>query len=100
MVSWMAAYTIMSSTGYAPDAGQDNQFEKRDALARKWLHDVRHGMKPPGIQGNATAGPGSGQAAGARPFGVSGSQRGYSSRGTETNIVHDLARTRGGFVGD
>lgn len=99
--SWLAAYSIMNHRGYAPDAGSDNVFEKRYNAAIAWFKDIAAGRGDPGFSGSAGPDGGTtGQAAGARPFGISGSSRGYSSRGEGSNVVHDLVRTRGGFVGD
>jgi len=101
--TWIAAYLLMTSIGYAPDMGQDNQFKQRYDEAIKWLTKVKGGMASAGTVGASTSGPGSGQAAGARPLVISSSQRGYSSRGdTGTPVVlHDLViGGRGGFVGD
>jgi phage gp36-like protein len=102
-VSWIAAFNIMSAIGYSPEAGQDNLFERNYDRAIKWLKEVRGGLvAPSGMQGAAgapttTTG---GQAAAAGPMVVSGSSRGFSTRGETAGVIFDLAGGPGGFRGD
>jgi phage gp36-like protein len=106
-VSWIAAYILMGSIGYSPEAGQDNQFERKYKDAIAWLKGVQAGdISPPDIEGSPPEE--SGPAASSGPVVVSGSSRGWSSRGGGGGngpvAVYDLPFRRdgggGGFVGD
>lgn len=101
-VAWLAGYYLLSTIGFAPEEGSDSVYEKKHDLAMAWLLKVSEGrVTPPGIVGSGSTTPdGSGQAVGAHPVVISGSSRGFSSRGDPVGGVYDLGPGRGGFVGD
>jgi phage gp36-like protein len=98
-VSWIAAYVVMSSIGYSPEAGQDNIYRQRYLDALKWLDEVADGEAPVGIEGSPDLPQGSVGSL-IRASVISGSSRGFSTRGDPPGAVFDLNGGRGGFVGD
>jgi phage gp36-like protein len=99
-VAWIAAYILMGSIGYSPEAGQDNIFKQRYDDAIKWLTRVRAGDVTPGGVVGTPVDPG--VAVVGRASVISGTSRGFSSRGEGgiPVVVFDLPYVRGGFVGD
>lgn len=106
-ISWIAAYILLTTNGVATEGGQLDPFRQRYEDAIKWLVRVQNGMRPEGVVGSDSPGvdPGDGggtggQSPSARPRIISGSSRGFSSRGETPGAVNDLGGGRGGFVGD
>ena len=99
-VSWIAAYLLLSSVGYAPENGADNIYDSRYKDAIKWFEGVRDGdISLHGTVGTTPAPPDVNEAA-RRPVVISGTSRGFSSRGDGNGVIFDLNGPRGGFVGD
>jgi phage gp36-like protein len=98
-ICWIAAWTLLSSVGYAPENGADNLYRQRYEDALKWLEGVRDGNITSVDTIGTTPGPADPATLSGRPTVISGSSRGFSSRG-ESGAVFDLNGPRGGFVGD
>lgn len=98
-VCWIAAWTLLSSVGYSPEAGQDNLYRQRYEDAIKWLEGVRDGDITSVDTIGTTPPTGDPATAARRPVVISGTSRGFSSRG-DSAAVFDLNGPRGGFVGD
>lgn len=98
--SWIAAYLLVSSAGYAPENGADLVYRQRYEDALKWLTKVAAGdVTLNGTEGTTPV-PADVATAARRPVVISGTSRGFSSRGDGDLAVFDLTRPRGGFVGD
>lgn len=104
-VAWIAAYIYKSAQGYSPEAGQDNIYRDRYDDAIKWLTKISSGdITLVGTIGT-DPGPPVGSQIALRPVVISGTTRGFSSRGMTEDIPrvmkNDLTPgTPGGFVGD
>jgi phage gp36-like protein len=98
-VAWIAAWTLLSSVGFAPENGADNVYRQRYEDALKWLEGLRDGDITSVDTIGTTPGPADVAAQARRPTVISGSSRGFSSRG-ESGAIFDLNGPRGGFVGD
>jgi phage gp36-like protein len=99
-VAWIAAWTLVSSAGFAPEEGADNVYRQRYEDAIKWLEGVRDGDIISVDTIGTTPGPPTAAAAARRPVVISGSSRGFSTRGEGDLTTFDLTHPRGGFQGD
>lgn len=101
-VAWIAAYMLMTDIGYSPQPGQPDILRDRYEDAVRWLEKVAAGSLGMGEVVDST--PPDAPAASTGPLVISGTSRGYSSRGMGSErgplILFDLPRTRGGFEGD
>lgn len=98
--SWVAAYLLLSSVGYAPENGADAVYRQRYEDALKWLAKVAAGDVTLHGTTGTDPGPPTVAMASRRPAVISGTSRGFSSRGLDNGVVFDLNGPPGGFVGD